>query len=188
LHRAVDGTARLDLGSFVQPRIETEVVFCLREDLSATDDARVVLDHTEWIAPGFEIVHCHFDDWRFTAADCTAAFGLHGGLVVGTPTTLTDADRDRLASGLAEAEVTLRREQEVVDRGISSVVLGSPALALAHLAGCLDAQGVASLRAGDIITTGTITDAWPVGPGQTWRSDYGGLGIEGLVLTFDAES
>ena len=70
--------AVLDLTSLVQPRIETEVVFCLRDDLPATDDARTVLEHTAWVAAGFEIVQCHFEGWRFAAADCTAAFGLHG--------------------------------------------------------------------------------------------------------------
>jgi len=35
-----------------------------------------------------------------------------------------------------------------------------------------------------VITTGTVTDAWPVAHGETWRSDYGSLGIEGLVLRF----
>ena len=34
-----------------------------------------------------------------------------------------------------------------------------------------------------MITTGTITDAWPVAAGETWTSDYGELGIEGLTLT-----
>ncbi len=184
LHRAPDGVARLDLGPLVQPRIETEVVFCLREPLPATYDAKAVLEHTEWIAAGFEIVQCHFADWRFAAADCTAAFGLHGALVVGKPLSLTDAERDRLLDALSTAEVTLRRAGEFVDTGISSVVLDSPALSLAHLSRCLDAQGVVRLAAGDIVTTGTITDAWPVEPGQTWTSDYGALGIDGLALTF----
>jgi 2-oxo-3-hexenedioate decarboxylase len=184
LHMAPGGTAALDLGALVQPRIETEVVFCLRSDLPATDDARTVLEHTEWIAAGFEIVQSHFAGWRFSAADCTAAFGLHGALVVGRPLVLTGDDRARLLTALAHAEVTLRRGDDIIDRGISSVVLDSPALALAHLSRCLAAQGISVLLAGDIITTGTITDAWPVTAGETWTSDYGLLGIDGLTLTF----
>jgi len=184
LRYAFDAHAVLDLTPLVQPRIETEVAFCLRDDLPATDDARTVLAHTEWIAAGFELVQCHFEGWRFTAADCTAAFGLHGALVVGRPVALTDPDRDRLVHALTAAEVTLRRGDEIVDTGVSSVVLDSPACALAHLSRCLDAQGRAHLRAGDVITTGTITDAWPVVAGETWTSDYGALGIDGLTLTF----
>ena len=71
---------------------------------------------------------------------------------------------------------------------MSSVVLDSPACALAHLSRCLDDQAKteqrgAKLVAGDVITTGTITDAWPVAAGETWTSDYGELGIDGLTLT-----
>ena len=39
------------------------------------------------------------------------------------------------------------------------------------------------LVAGEIVTTGTITDAWPVAPGETWSSDYGALGLQGMTLT-----
>ena len=183
LHQASDGHGVLDLTALVQPRIETEVVFCLRDDLPATDDTRTVLAHTAWIAAGFEIVQCHFAGWRFAAADCTAAFGLHGALVVGKPLLLDDSERDRLVGDLTQAAVTLRRGDEIVDTGSSSVVLDSPASALAHLSRCLDEQRRARLRANDVITTGTITDAWPVAPGETWTSDYGELGIDGLSLT-----
>ena len=41
------------------------------------------------------------------------------------------------------------------------------------------------LSAGEIITTGTITNAWPIERGQTWTSDYGVLGLHGLTLTLD---
>jgi 2-keto-4-pentenoate hydratase len=39
------------------------------------------------------------------------------------------------------------------------------------------------LAPGEIVTTGTITDAWPVAPGETWASDYGALGIGGVTLS-----
>ena len=82
-------------------------------------------------------------------------------------------------------ELTLRHEAKVVDRGIGANVLDSPALALAHLARVLAEQPqAASLEAGEIVTTGTVTDAWPVAVGQTWSSDYGALALPGLRVTF----
>ena len=140
-HLAPEGAAQLDLEPLVQPRIETEVVFRFRADLPATDDAQAVLEHTEWIAAGFEIVQSHFAGWRFAAADCTAAFGLHGALVVGRPLMLTDTERGRLLTALTDADVTVRRGDDVVDTGRSSVVLDSPALSLAHLSRGLDGAG-----------------------------------------------
>ncbi len=153
---------------------------------AATDDPLAVLACTEWIAPGFEIVQSHFPDWKFNAADCTAAFGLHGALVVGAPLMVTDANRAALAAALPTCAVTLSRGGTVIDRGVGANVLDSPALALVHLAALLaDQPHAPKLAAGEIVTTGTITDAWPVAPGETWSSDYGELGIEGLTLSFN---
>jgi 2-oxo-3-hexenedioate decarboxylase len=35
-----------------------------------------------------------------------------------------------------------------------------------------DCPGAADLAPGDVVTTGTWTDAWPVAPGETWRADF----------------
>src|SRR5258707_2618852 len=186
---AEDGKATLDLKRFVQPRIEPEIVFKLKAPVPVTDDPLTVLTCTEWIAPGFEIVQSHFPDWKFTAADCTAAFGLHGALVVGTPVTVTDTNRAALAAALPACAVTLSRGGTVIDRGVGANVLDSPALALVHLARVLADQPQApTLAAGEIVTTGTITDAWPVAAEETWTSDYGALGLDGLTLQFSGHA
>jgi 2-keto-4-pentenoate hydratase len=179
------GRATLSLAPFVRPRIEPEVVFKLKAPVPVAGDARAMLACVEWIAPGFEIVQSHFPDWKFAAADCTAAFGLHGALVVGTPMAVTERNRDLLAAALPGFALTLRREGESIDTGVGANVLDSPALALAHLARVLSGQPqFPRLAAGEIVTTGTITDAWPVAKGETWSSDFGALGLEGITLTF----
>ncbi len=185
VHFATAGRATLALGEFVQPRIEPEVVFKLRAAVPATDDPRAVLACVEWIAPGFEIVQSHFPNWKFEAPDCTAAFGLHGALVVGTPVPLTERNRAAIAAALATFTLTLRRGRTVVDRGLGANVLGSPALALVHLVRVLATQPqFPPLGGGEIVTTGTVTDAWPVTAGETWAADYGALGLDGATLTF----
>jgi 2-oxo-3-hexenedioate decarboxylase len=185
VHHATANRATLTLAPFVQPRIEPEVVFKLKAPVPAAGDARAVLACVDWIAAGFEIVQSHFPDWKFSAADCTAAFGLHGALVVGTPLEVTERNRAALARALPTLALTLRREGEVIDTGVGANVLDSPALALVHLAGVLARQPqFPALAAGETITTGTITDAWPVASGETWSSDYGALGLPGLTLAF----
>ena len=185
VHFAPAGSATLSLARLVQPRIEPEVVFKLAAPVPATDDVAAILGCVEWIAPGFEIVQSHFPDWKFTAADCTAAFGLHGALVVGAPLALTPQNRVTIAAALPTFTLRLRRGGALIDTGIGANVLGSPALALAHLARVLGTQPQAPpLAAGEVITTGTVTDAWPVAAGETWTSDYGALGLSGLALAF----
>ena len=184
VHFASKGHASLSLRRLVQPRIEPEVVFKLSAPVPVSDDAVEILRSIEWMAPGFEIVQSHFPDWKFTAADCTAAFGLHGALVVGAPLVITDANRAAIAAALPIFALTLKRGNDVIDEGIGAHVLGSPTLAVAHLVRVLATQPNAPpLAAGEVITTGTLTDAWPVGHGETWSTNYGMLGIAGLELT-----
>ena len=184
VHFAPTGSASQSLDGFVRPRIEPEVVFKLNAPVPLTDDPVTILRSIEWMAPGFEIVQSHFPDWKFTAADCTAAFGLHAALVVGAPLAIADENRATIAALLPTFALTLKRGDDVIDEGIGAHVLGSPTLALAHLVRVLAAQRDAPpLAAGEIITTGTLTDAWPIAAGETWRSVYGSLGMPGLALT-----
>ncbi|MFO1315846.1 MAG: fumarylacetoacetate hydrolase family protein [Burkholderiales bacterium] len=183
---APDSRAVVVLGPAALPRIEPEVVFGLSGPVAPVDDARAALRAVAWIAPGFEVVQSHFPGWKFTAPDCTAAFGLHRALVVGPRVPVTEANRDAVAAALPRFELTLRHGDRVVDRGVGANVLDSPALALAHLARVLATQSAAApLAAGEFVTTGTVTDAWPIAPGETWSSDYGDLGIPGLAVRFD---
>lgn len=185
LHFAQNGRAEISLAPMVQPRIEPEVVFKLRGTVPKTDDPSAVLDCVEWIAAGFEIVQSHFPDWKFTAADCAAAFGLHGALVVGTPVPVDANNRPALAELLESFTLTLRQGETIMETGTGAKVLGNPALAISYLAGVLATQPqFPPLTAGEIITTGTLTDAWPIAPGETWSSDYGSLGVPGLTVSF----
>ncbi|HEX2383130.1 MAG TPA: hypothetical protein VHI95_10865, partial [Acidimicrobiales bacterium] len=97
---ADDGTCSLALGELVQPRIEPEVVFKLRADVGPTERPEDLITAIEWLAPGFEIVHCHFADWGFTLAEATADFALHGRLIVGRPVHVDASNADAIAAAL----------------------------------------------------------------------------------------
>lgn len=183
VRHASDGRAEITLDKFVQPWNEPEVVFGLRSTAPATGSAREVLDTVEWVAAGFEIVQCHFPGWKFTDSDCTASFGFHACLVIGPPVVLDEAARERLAATLPAFELTLQRDSEIVERGLGSNVLNSSGHALKYLAQVFASQPQSlPIAPGEIVTTGTLTDARPIGTGTRWRSDYGLLGVTGLDL------
>lgn len=182
---ATSATASVKLDGILEPRIEPEVVMRLRGPVPTTGAAVDVLKSVEWIAAGFELVQSVFPGWRFKLPDCTAAFGLHSRLIVGPPMPVTPERRAWLAEELAVFETTLGRNDEAVDLGVGSNTLGSPALALRHLAEVVARQPrQPPLSEGEVITTGTLTDAWPVHPGERWSSHYGTLGVTGLTVEF----
>jgi 2-oxo-3-hexenedioate decarboxylase len=64
-------------------------------------------------------------------------------------------------------------------------VLGGPLLALAHLAEVLAGdRHNPPLRAGEIVTTGTLTRAFPIAAGETWTTSLDGIALDGLAVSF----
>jgi 2-keto-4-pentenoate hydratase len=64
-------------------------------------------------------------------------------------------------------------------------VLGKRRLALGHLVDLLRKQPEAPpLSAGEIITTGVLTDAHPVAGGEMWHTELVGLPLPGLKISF----
>jgi 2-oxo-3-hexenedioate decarboxylase len=175
--------ATVPLAGLAQPRIEPEICFGLRAAPPLTQDAATLLDAIEWVAHAVEIVQCHHPEWRLKIADCTADNGLHGRLVLGTRVPVRELTG--LAERLPALEVELRKGDTVVDRGRGANVLGSPLEALAFLVEVLSRQRAApALAAGEIVTTGTLTDAHPVATGERWSTAFEGLPLAGLVVDF----
>jgi len=62
--------------------------------------------------------------------------------------------------------------------------LRSPALCLAELASAMAKQeGAEPLAAGDLVSSGTLTDSTPIQPGATWTASVEGIALSTLALT-----
>ncbi len=179
-----NGFAKVSLDGLVQPRIEPEICFKLRAVPPVTRDPQALLACIEWITHSVEIVQCRHPDWKVGIADCTADNGLHGRLVLGAPVPVEKISG--LAAALPFLKVDLFKGQERKDQGIGSNVLGSPLLALSFLIDLLERQKDSPpLEAGEIVSTGTLTDAHPVAAGETWSTDLHGFAVRGLTLNFE---
>lgn len=171
-----EGRGTISLGSSCQPRIEPETVFCMKSTPPPDASLDDLFNAVEWVAPGFEIVQSHLPDWKFKAADSVADGGLHARLLVGrrVPMDAIATSANELNRLLAATQVTLMRGDQIVDKGCGANVLDSPLRALHHFLGELrQCPRAPDLVQGDVVTTGTWTDAWPVKPGECWSGAFG---------------
>jgi len=171
VERCDDARATVSLARFAAPRLEPEIMFGFGRTPAAGQSREELFDCIEWIAHGFEIVDTHFADWRFAAADTVADFALHGRLFVGPGVPVARFDRARVAAELAAVEVVLACDGRDVETGRADIVLDGPLHALRLWVDAMAAQPVRwPIVAGDIVTTGTITDAAPLHPGERWQT------------------
>ncbi len=174
---------RCPLDALVEPRIEPEIVFRMAATPDAAMDEAALIACIDGVAHGFEIVQSLFPGWRFRAADTVAGLALHGRLFIGPFAAITDAAaRSRWLAALTTFEIVLSRDGVPVDRGQGANVLDGPLSALLHFVRGLAEVSGERLNPGDIVTTGTVTRAFPVGPGETWSSAVLGLPLPGLTL------
>ena len=178
--------AVVSLAPYAEPRLEPEIVFGLAKAPQRGMDAASLARCIGWVAHGFEIVHTHCAGWRFTAADTVADFALHGRLLVGqrVPVAAFGADLggalERLSLELLQGD---GEDVRLVETGRGSNVLGGP---IAALGAWVDAMAERTpgwtIEPGHVVTTGTLTDAQPLAPGQVWRTSPDHPRLAGLVL------
>ena len=179
LIRAPEGRAEVPLEGLAQPRIEPEICFGLKSRPRPGE----ALASIAWVAHLIEVVQCLHPGWKLRLADSTAANGLHGRLVIGPQVPLSRIPD--LAGLLPRVRVTLRKSGEAVDEGVGANVLDSPLAALEYLVRVLAAQPDAPpLEAGEVVSTGTLTDAHPVAAGETWSTELEGLPLPGMTVRF----
>lgn len=172
----------LDLAGLSAPKIEPEIVVGMAAT-PQSDSPEALLAAIAWIAHGFEIVHTPYPDWRSAPAESHAAQAMHAALIVGPrlrPDQLADTPA-ALAQALAGFSITLEREGGERWSGGGSLVMGSPLISLGRFVRELGARGLA-LGTGDVITTGTLTDAQPLGAPGHWTTRIEGIALPGLAL------
>ena len=161
---------KIDLSQFCEPRIEPEIVVCLKQ--TPKDGSEKTEIYLDWIAPGFEIVDSIYPNWKFSLTDAIASGGLHGCLAVGKKFKVSDrTERDLINVG-----VSLYRGGKLEEEGTGANVLDGPVSAIRYLhSGLSKIKNQDALSAGNIITTGTMTDAKPIFSKEKWSAKFDGV-------------
>ena len=179
-------------------KIEPEIVFGLKQPIvtegaEGVDAAAAALASTDWLAVGFEIIDCPFPEWQFQPSDFVASFGLHAALVIGERTQVRPDGIAALVDELPRFKVRMScsnssrsassKNGEFVEEGSGRNSLKSPALCLAELSAAIVRRfPTEPLRAGEIVSSGTLTAGHPTDRGDLWTVEVEGLSLPPLTL------
>ena len=154
----------------IQPMVEGELGFVLKRDLQGPGITAVdVMRATDAVMACLEIVDSRIRDWQIAIAD-TVADNASSGWVV-----LSDQLIDPRGLDLQTLGMVQEKNGTVISTGAGAAVLGSPARCVAWLANALGRHGQ-SLKAGEVILSGSFVPVEPVRPGDFVSVRIGGVG------------
>jgi 2-keto-4-pentenoate hydratase len=194
VHYSDRNSATLTLAHPRSLKIEPEIVFGLKQPIMGeTSDASAALASTDWLAVGFEIIDCPFPEWRFQPSDFVASFGLHAALVIGERVPVRPDGIAALVEELPRFKVRMScsnesssnesKNGEFVEEGSGRNCLRSPALCLAELSAAIVRRfPTEPLRAGEIVSSGTLTSGHRTDRGDLWTVEVEGLSLPPLTL------
>jgi len=185
--RAFESGARLRFGANHMKVAEAEFAFRMAVDLPprpAPYTVDEVLRSVATLHPAIEIPDSRYDDFTSVgAAQLIADNACAHEFVLGTPAPDSwrsiDLAAHRVIGSVRGAALpgppSLERE------GIGANVLGDPRIALTWLVNELSQIGV-TLRAGQVVTTGTCLTPLPIATGDRVSMDFGALGSVSVVF------
>ncbi len=126
-----------------------------------------------------------FPCWKFAPPDAVIVDGHHAALLIGPRHEIGTKASEWLRT-LAGFEIELSCNGKLMDKGHALNVLEGPLSTVRYLMELLTSDpDNPPLAAGEIISTGTLTRALPVKPGETWTTKLKGIALEGASLRFE---
>lgn len=165
--------ARIPAGTFIKPRLETELAFIMGEDLSGNGcQMHDVLRATEFVTPALEVIDYRTEVPR-AIVDTIADNAAFGAIVLGGRIFRPfDIDVRWVAA-------TLSKNGVIEESGVSAAIMGHPAAGIAWLVNKLAPLGD-GLKKGDIVLGGSFTRPVDIASGDVIFADYGPLGAIGV--------
>ncbi len=163
-------SADIAVGELIHPRVEPEFVFVMGDDLAGPDcTADQVLDATERVVGGIEVIDSRYEAFKFTLPDVIADNTSAARVAIGSSGV---APRD---VDLSEVECTFVIDGEDQGTATGSALLGDPAECVAMLVRHLARSG-RGLAAGWIVMAGAPLGAVPLAVGSVATAHYSHFG------------
>ena len=116
---------------FLEPKFEPEVFFKLRKKPHSDMSDMDLISCCESFGIGVELVQSIYEGWIFKLPDTVAGFGLHGQYKILEEAQIPSDENNRVAiiDGLKNFNLTLRKNNNILEQGKSSNILEKSPLA-----------------------------------------------------------
>ncbi len=166
----IDTGANLVCDRFIQPRCEPEVAFLMAEDLQGSGvSAARVLAATALVFPAIDVLDSRFAGYSFTLPDVVADNSSCAGFILGGQGV------DPRGFDLRTVGCVFEKNGKLVATAAGAAVMGHPAASVAWLVRKLASRGQ-GLSAGQVVLSGSMTEAIAVAPGDTVSARIDRLG------------
>jgi 2-keto-4-pentenoate hydratase len=173
--KVFDSPAMIDLSRWFRAQFEPELGLVLGAELAGPgvtiEQARAAI---RAVRPAFEIVDTRPAIDGLVVLEMIADSGSHGGAVLGPEIAADGLDLDAVT-------VVVREGDGTETAGTATILMDGPAGCLAWLANRVADAGL-TLRAGDIVLSGTMTGAHPI-TDQPAVVTYSGLSPEPITIS-----
>ena len=162
--------AEVPEGTVLQPRVEAEVAFVLKDDLvEGPLDSAQVRGAVDFAVAALEVCGSRIEGWDISFADTVADNASAGAYVLGTERGSLDVVEP------SEVVMSMSIDGDEVSTGNGAACLGDPLEAVVWLARRARELGD-PLRAGQVVLSGALGPMRPVAPGAHVTATISGLG------------
>lgn len=170
----------LSFSQLIQPRVEGEIAFILKKDLKGPGITMAdVLNATKSVMASIEVIDSRIEDWKIKIQDTIADNASSARIILGSK-IVSPHKLDLRYIGMV-----LEKNGEIVATGAGAAVMGNPAQSVAWLANKLSEFGI-SLKAGEIVMSGSLTAAAKVLPNDVITVTFDRLGAVTAKFTAQA--
>ncbi|MEI1680967.1 fumarylacetoacetate hydrolase family protein [Acinetobacter baumannii] len=162
----IENEGQVLMSKLVQPKIEAEIAFVLKNDLNKTDHSlEEIMQAIDYAMPAFEIVDSRIKDWKISILDTISDNASSAYFVLGN-------DKRKLSyTELSNIQMDCYEDDVLVCSGSGQDCLGNPINSLKWLADQMTKLGT-PLKSKDIVLSGAIGRMIPVKVGSTYQAKF----------------
>ncbi len=159
------GTMRFE--KFIHPRVEPEIAFRLKKDITSTIQLSEVLEYIDGVAGALEIIDSRYENFKFSLEDVVADNCSSSGFVLGKwhePST-----------SVKNIAIEMTINGSPVQNGNSDAILGNPYESLVEASKMMERYNQ-KIEAGQFILAGAATSAEYLKKNDSILASFGVLG------------